>query len=89
MRSVYEQRVAEQIEIRRTIEQSPARTCGPNYFGRVCKVLWPLKTAEELAAKVGCSVRTAEYEVSGERPPSGQSLLVVMAMITPPWKRPG
>lgn len=49
----------------------------------VCKALWPLKTAEELAVRVGCSVRAAAYEISGEREPSALSLLAVMTEITP------
>ena len=76
MRSVYEARVAEQNEIKRTIVQGNARMCSGK-FGRVCKALWPTKTAEQLAAKVGCAVRTAAYEISGEREPSAKSVLAV------------
>ena len=49
----------------------------PPVFGRVCKAIWPTKTAEQLAAAVGCSVRAAAYEISGEREPSAKSLAVV------------
>ncbi len=69
-------------EIERRIVQGDARMCRPA-FGVVCKALWPFKTAEELAARVGCSVRAAAYEISGERDPSAQSLMVVMNEITP------
>jgi hypothetical protein len=85
MRSVYEDRIAEASEIERTIVQGNARICSP-IFGKVCKVIWPVKTAEELAALVGCSVRAAAYEISGERHPSAQSLLVVMSMMVPNYK---
>jgi hypothetical protein len=85
MRSVYEQRVAEASEIERTLVQGNARICSP-VFGRVCKTIWPIKAAEELAARVGCSVRAAAYEISGERHPSAQSLLVVMTAMVPRYK---
>lgn len=85
MRSVYEERLAEATKTERAIVQGDARLCSP-IFGRVCKAIWPVKTAEQLAAKVGCTVRTAAYEISGERHPSAQSLLVVMAEMVPKWK---
>ena len=53
-----------------------------NPFGKVCKALWPHKTAEELAARVGCAVRTAAYEISGEREPSALSVAVIVVEIT-------
>lgn len=85
MRSVYEERVEDARQIERTLMQGNARLCSPA-FGRVCKALWPIKTAEELAARVGCTVRTAAYELSGERHPSAQSILAVLTEITPKWK---
>jgi hypothetical protein len=85
MRTVYEREVANATKIERAIVQGDARMCRPA-FGIVCKALWPIKTAEELAARVGCSVRTAGYELSGERDPSAQSLLAVIREITPAFK---
>ncbi len=82
MHGVFQRRVAEAREVERAIVQGDARLCSPN-FGKVCKALWPLKTAENLASIVGCSVRAAAYEISGEREPSAQSLLAVMQAITP------
>ena len=64
MRSTYEERVAEARGIERTIVQGAARLCSGSAFGRACKGLWPFKTAEELASRVGCAVRTAAYEIS-------------------------
>lgn len=66
--------------------QDSARSCSP-VFGKVCKAIWPVKTAEQLAAAVGCSVRTAGYELSGERDPSAQSLFAVIQAMTPPFKK--
>jgi hypothetical protein len=80
MRSVYEVRSAEATEINRTLVQGTARTCSP-LFGRVCKLIWPIKTAEGLADEVGCSVRAAAYELSGERPPSDRTMLLVINKI--------
>lgn len=88
MRSVYESRIAEATEIERAIVHGDARLCRP-IFGEVCKLIWPVKTAEGLAAEVGCSVRAAAYEVSGERHPSVQSYLVVISYLAPPYKRAG
>jgi hypothetical protein len=80
MRSVFEERAAEAREIERAIVQGTARLCS-SPFGRACKGLWPIKTAEELAFRVGCSVRAAAYEISGEREPSGRSIAAVVAEI--------
>lgn len=87
MRSLYEERVADANRIERTIVQGDARLCSP-VFGKVCKVIWPLKTAEELASRVGCGVRAAAYEISGERDPSPQSLMIVLQAMVPPYRRP-
>lgn len=76
MRSVYEERRAEASAIERTLVQGAARVWSP-VFGRVCKVIWPVKTAENLAARAGCSVRAAAYEIAGEREPSARSLTAV------------
>jgi hypothetical protein len=82
MSGVLRREIEKTREIERRIVQGDARICRPA-FGVVCKALWPFKTAEELAARVGCAVRTAAYEISGEREPSAQSLLAVMTEITP------
>jgi hypothetical protein len=87
MRSTYERHVAEQSEIERNIVHGNARLCSGSQFGKVCKTLWPFKTAEQLASRVGCTVRTAAYEISGERHPSAQSILAVVTEITPKWKQ--
>lgn len=86
MSGVLQQRVEEARAIERKIVHGNARLCIATKFGLVCKALWPIKTAEELAFRVGCTIRTAAYEISGERHPSVQSLAVIVAEITPPWK---
>lgn len=81
LRSTYEARTAEQTEIQRTLVQGTARLCS-SPFGRACKGIWPHKAAERLAAHVGCAVRTAAYEISGDREPSGRSLAVLTDIFT-------
>lgn len=85
MRSPYEARIVESNEIKRAIVRGDAQICASK-FGRAWKSLYPIKSAEELAARVGCAVRTAEYEISGERHPSAQSILALMIEVTPDWK---
>lgn len=80
MQSVYEARVSEATKIERKVLQGTATFCSP-IFGRVCKVIWPTKTAEGLAAEVGCSVRAAAYQISGEHPPSDRTMVVVFNKI--------
>lgn len=81
MRTVYEREIATATEINRTLVQGAARLCSSN-FGKCCKALWPFKTAEELAARVGCSIRAAAYEISGEREPSALSVACIVIEIT-------
>lgn len=68
-------------KIERTLMQGTARLCS-SPFGRACKALWPLKTAESLAALTKQSVRAVGYELSGEREPSGRSVAAVVAKIS-------
>lgn len=81
MRSVYEERRGEATQIERTLVQGTARLCS-SAFGRAAKGIWPHKTAEQLAAIVGCSVRAAAYELSGEREPSARSIAAIVNEIT-------
>ncbi len=71
-------KIDEARKIERTLMQGDARLCS-SPFGRACKGLWPYKTAEELASRVGCSVRAAAYELAGEREPSGRSIAALVA----------
>lgn len=82
MHGVLRRRAEQAREIESTIVQGTARLCR-SQFGVACKALWPFKTAENLAALVGCSVRAAAYEISGEREPSARSILAVVNEITP------
>jgi hypothetical protein len=84
MSSIYEERVSEARQTERNILQEGL--CR-SVFGKACRAIWPVKTAEHLAALVGCSVRTAAYQLSGEHDPSAESVLIVMNAIVPKRKR--
>jgi hypothetical protein len=80
MRTALQDRVSEQREIQRSIVQGDARLCRGN-FGKAWKGLFPYKSAEELASRAGYkSVRTASYEISGERPPSAKAMAILMSL---------
>jgi len=77
MRTVYEREIANASEINRTLVQGTARLCSSN-FGAAWKGIFKHKAAEKLAAAVGCSVRAAAYELSGEREPSAKSIAALV-----------
>jgi hypothetical protein len=80
MSTALQERIAEQRQIERTIVQGDARLCRGN-FGKAWKGLFPYKSAEELASRAGYkSVRTASYEISGERPPSAKAMAILMSL---------
>ena len=81
MSGILQERVADARAIERNIVQGTARICSSN-FGKCCKALWPVKTAEQLAAITGCSVRTAAYQISGEHEPSARSVAAIVVEIT-------
>lgn len=53
-------------------------------FGAVCKLLWPFKTAAELAAIGGRDERTAKRWLSGEHEPP---LVVILAVVAKMFER--
>ena len=79
MRGVSTERIEEQRSIQRNIVHGTARMCRRN-FGTAWKAIFPYKSAEELASRAGCAVRTAAYEISGERDPSAKSIAVLVAL---------
>lgn len=58
------------------------RKCNGN-FGKAWKGIFPIKAAEELAARTGSSVRAAAYQLSGECEPSAKSLLALIEACVP------
>jgi hypothetical protein len=81
MGSVLQTRADDARSIERKVLQGTARICSP-IFGRVCKAIWPVKTAEELAAAIDCSVRAAAYQISGQSEPSARAVAVIADLIT-------
>jgi len=83
MHGTLQKRVDAARKIERSILQGTATLCSENFFGRACKGMWPVKTAEELATLVGCSVRTAAYYISGEQEPSARAIKAVIGVWLP------
>jgi hypothetical protein len=81
MSALLQTRADEARSIERKVLQGTARICSP-IFGRVCKAIWPIKTAEQLAAAIDCSVRAAAYQISGESEPSARAVAVIADLIT-------
>lgn len=47
-------------------------------FGIVVEALWPDKPALNLAQRIPCSERAANFYITGERKPSARALVVIM-----------
>lgn len=58
-----------------------AKIVPPSQFGPVCRLLWPFKTAAELAAIAGRDERTAKRWLSGEFEPPNIIVIAVMNKI--------
>jgi hypothetical protein len=56
----------------------------PCKFGTVVRALWPTKPALNLAQRIGCTERGAQYLIDGKRRPSARALLVLMAEVAGP-----
>lgn len=54
---------------------SKERSCK---FGTVVRALWPEKPALNLAQRIPCTERAAQFYIDGERKPSARALVVVM-----------
>lgn len=68
-------------EIERNKATCPERIFRP-LFGPVAKVIWPHKTAAQLASIAGSSERAAAHWLSGEIEPPGVVLAAVLNEIT-------
>jgi hypothetical protein len=53
----------------------------PN-FGRVARLLWPRKTAAELAYRCGVSERAAKYWLAGKRKPTVRALMAILDVLS-------
>lgn len=50
-------------------------------LSEIASTLWPLNTAANLAAEIGCSVRAAERYLGGQRDWSGDAVAVIVAEV--------
>jgi hypothetical protein len=83
MRSVYEQRVAEAIEIEGRIRSGHDKIVKTK-FGAVARICWPEKTAAHIAAIAGRDERTAKRWLADEFEPP---LSVILAVIQETFKQ--
>ena len=81
MRTPYERQVAEQRKIAGQI-QAGGDVIVTRKFGAVARVLWPFKTAANLAVIAGVEERTAKRWLSGEFEPPGIVIAAVIVEIT-------
>lgn len=81
MRAVYEERVAEATTIERQLRQGTDKIVSRK-FGPVAKLLWPIKTAAQLAAMADTNERTAWRWLSGEYEPPAIIIAAIIVEIT-------
>ena len=75
-----------QVRAERTIKNGcpivqPTDQMVSDVLSDVARTIWASKTAENLAACIGCSVRGAARYLSGEREWSGDALAAIVAEI--------
>jgi hypothetical protein len=51
----------------------------PCRFGTIVRALWPNKPALNLAQRIHCSERAAQFYIDGERKPSAQCIGAIVA----------
>jgi hypothetical protein len=78
---VYEEEIAQSREIERQIRQGTDKIVSRK-FGAVAKVIWPVKTAAQIAAIASTNERTAARWLSGEFEPPGIVIAAVIVEIT-------
>ena len=81
MRTVYERQVAEQRAIQGHLAAGHD-TIVTRKFGAVARVLWPFKTAANIAAIAGVEERTAKRWLSGEFEPPAIVIAAIIVEIT-------
>ena len=61
-----------------SVEQSVKRPSEECRFGTIVRALWPVKPALNLAQRIGCTERAAQFYLDGDRKPSGRALVAVI-----------
>lgn len=80
MRSQYAFESSASTPIARTDLRSTEQDFG-SILADVARLLWPAKTAANLAAACGCTERAAEYWLANERPFSGDAIAAIVAEV--------
>lgn len=80
MAGVSPQRAAETRAIERTDVRDTEQLFG-SILTDIATLLWPTKTAANIAAIVGCTERAAEFYLSGKRQWSGAALSAIVAEV--------
>lgn len=81
MRTVYEEQIGGAIQTARHLRQGTDRIVSRK-FGAVAKLLWPNKTAAQLAVIANSNERTAWRWLSGEYEPPAVIIAAVIVEIT-------
>lgn len=80
MHSASQRAHARAIESERPIVDDDERMFGCT-LSQISRMLWPQKTAANLAACVNCSVRAAEFYLAGQRDWSGDAVAAIVLEI--------
>lgn len=63
------------------IDRSELRDTEENFVSGLARFIWPKGTAVEIAARIGCSVRNAELQLSGQQKWSGDAIAAIVSEI--------
>ena len=80
MRVLYGGSARRNIETARSIVDGDEQLFGST-LSQIARMLWPQKTAANLAAAANCSVRAAEFYLAGERDWSADALSAIVLEI--------
>lgn len=65
----------------REIDRRELRDGEENFVAGIARFIWPKGTAVEIAALIGCSVRNAELQLSGQQKWSGDAIAAIVSEI--------
>jgi len=63
------------------IDRRHLRDTEENFVADLARFIWPKGTAPEIAARIGCSVRNAELQLSGQQKWSGDAIAAIVSEI--------
>jgi hypothetical protein len=70
--------VPSKVSVEQTFRRSP-RPYKKNRFGTIVRALWPDKPALNLAQRLGCSERAAQFYIDGERKVTARAVAIIIA----------